>query len=59
MSEHPFNKLEPRGKQPATARALESWIHAAEGEVGIGAGRLGWMVASGIVIAAVQRAKHL
>lgn len=58
MSEHPFNKLKFRGKPPATTRALEGWIQAAEREVGIGAGRLSWMVASGIVIAAIQRAKH-
>ena len=58
MSEHPFNKLKPRGKPPTTTRAIESWIRDAEREVGIGAGRLSWMVASGIVIAAIQRAKY-
>lgn len=58
MSEHPFDKLKPRGKPPTTTRAIESWIRDAEREVGIGAGRLSWMVASGIVIAAIQRAKH-
>lgn len=58
MSEHPFDDLEPRGKHPATVRALEGWIQAAERKVGIGASRLSWMVASGVVIAAIQRARH-
>lgn len=58
MSGHPFDGLEPRGKQPATTRALETWIRDAERSVGIGAGRLGWMVASGVLIAGIQRARH-
>ncbi|MCP4680024.1 MAG: nucleotidyl transferase AbiEii/AbiGii toxin family protein [Deltaproteobacteria bacterium] len=55
MKGHPFNNLDPRGKPPPTVRAIESWIQQAEHKVGIGSGRLGWMVASGVVIAALQR----
>jgi len=55
MTRHPFDKLNPRGKPPATVRAIESWIQQAEQKVGIGSGRLGWMVASSVVISALQR----
>lgn len=55
---HPFHKLPPRGKPPATVRAIETWIQQAEDKVGIGAARVGWMVASNVVIAALQRARH-
>ena len=57
MTGHPFDNLDPRGKPPATARAraIESWIQQAEKKVGIGAGRLGWIVASSVVISALQR----
>jgi len=55
VTDHPFEKLEPRGKPPATVRAIEQWIQQAESKVGIGAGRLGWMVASNVVIAVLQR----
>ena len=55
---HPFESLPPRGKRPTTVRTLEAWIQQAEGKVGIGARRVGWMVASGIVIAALQRITH-
>lgn len=55
MTGHPFERLDPRGKPPATVRAIETWIQQAEKKVGIGSGRLGWMIASGVVIAALQR----
>ncbi len=55
MTAHPFDDLDPRGKPPATVRAIESWIQQAEHAVGIGASRVGWMVASSVVIAALQR----
>jgi len=56
MNDYRFENLEPRGKPPATVKAIEAWIRQAEEKVVIGAGRLGWMVASGVVIAALQRA---
>jgi hypothetical protein len=55
MTGHPFDNLDPRGKPPATVRAIESWIQQAEHKVGIGSGRLGWIFASSVVIAALQR----
>jgi hypothetical protein len=55
MNRHPLNTLEPRDKKPPNARAIDAWILQAEKKVGIGAGRLGWMVASNVVIAALQR----
>jgi hypothetical protein len=58
MTSHPLDRLEPRGKPPATVRALETWIQQAQRSVGVSAGRLGWMVASEVVIAALQRALH-
>jgi hypothetical protein len=58
VSSHPFDRLKPRGKPPATARAIEKWIQEIERDLDIGSRRLGWMVASGVVIAAIQRALH-
>ena len=58
MTGHPLDLLPPRGKPPSTVRAIETWIQQAERKVGVGARRLGWMVASGVVIAALQRSVH-
>jgi hypothetical protein len=58
MTGHPLDLLTPRNKPPSTVRAIETWIQQAERKVGVGARRLGWMVASGVVIAALQRAVH-
>jgi hypothetical protein len=58
MKQHPLDLLEPRDKPPTTVRAIETWIQQAEAKTGIGARRLGWMVASGVVIAALQRVQH-
>ncbi|MGO1592126.1 MAG: nucleotidyl transferase AbiEii/AbiGii toxin family protein [Ancrocorticia sp.] len=50
--------LRPKSKQPASAKVLNVWIAQAEGQVGEEAqgGRLGWLIASSVAIAAVQRA---
>lgn len=50
--------LGPKSKEPANARVLNDWIARAERELGDEArgGRLGWLVASSVAIAAVQRA---
>jgi hypothetical protein len=58
MIAHPFDRLIARDHPPTTVRAIETWIQQAEGKIGIGARRLGWMVASAVVIAALQRARH-
>ena len=49
-------KLEGRGKEPNSAAVLDRWVAAAQQAAGIEAGRLGWLVASTVVIAALQRA---
>lgn len=50
--------LKPKAKQPASAAVLNKWIAQAEGNLGpeTKGGRLGWLVASSVAIAAVQRA---
>ena len=50
--------LKPKDKQPASAKVLNSWIVQAEPTLGDEAkgGRLGWLIASSVGIAAVQRA---
>lgn len=55
MKPHPLDKLEPRDKPPTTVRAIETWVQQAEAKTGISSRRLGWMVASGVVIAALRR----
>ncbi len=53
-----LSRLAPKAKQPVSATVLNKWIAQAEGELGEEArsGRLGWLVASSVAIAAVQRA---
>lgn len=50
--------LAPKAKQPNSAAVLNAWIAQAEGKLGAeaGGGRLGWLIASSVAIAAVQRA---
>lgn len=50
--------LTPNAKQPVSATVLNNWIAQAEGKLGPEAkgGRLGWLIASSVAIAAVQRA---
>ncbi|MPY80476.1 MAG: hypothetical protein GEV04_18870 [Actinophytocola sp.] len=50
--------LKPKTKQPVSATVLNNWIAQAEGKLGPEAkgGRLGWLVASSVAIAALQRA---
>lgn len=53
-----LGNLTPKTKQPASTRILEAWIQQAENNLGsrTKGGRLGWLVASSVAIAAVQRA---
>lgn len=53
-----LSTLKPKAKQPASAAILNQWIVQAEGKLGQEAkgGRLGWLVASSVAIACVQRA---
>ncbi len=50
--------LKAKAKQPNSANTLNAWIAQAESRLGqgFGGGRLGWLIASSIAIAAVQRA---
>lgn len=50
--------LTPKTKEPVSTKVLNTWIAQAEGKLGDEAkgGRLGWLVASSVAIAAVQRA---
>lgn len=49
-------RLQSRGKEPNSAAVLDRWVAAAQQAAGVEAGRLGWLVASTVVIAALQRA---
>ncbi|MFZ0531274.1 MAG: nucleotidyl transferase AbiEii/AbiGii toxin family protein [Propionicimonas sp.] len=52
-----LRELTPKQKQPNSATVLNNWIARAELDLGIDeGGRLGWLVASTIVTAALQRA---
>lgn len=50
--------LGPKSKEPSSATVLNTWIAQAESRLGEEArgGRLGWLVASSVAVAAVQRA---
>ena len=50
-----LNALPPRGKYPNSTRILDGWVAKAQAQVGVDHGRLGWLVASTVVIAALQR----
>jgi len=49
-------QLPERGKEPTSARVLNDWVARAQSDMGVESGRLGWLIASTIVIAALQRA---
>lgn len=57
MTSHPFDSLPDRGKQPKSKRHLDAWIQQAQSKTGVRANRLGWLVASSVVIAALQRTR--
>lgn len=48
----------PKTEEPASTKVLNTWIAQAAGKLGDEArgGRLGWLIASSVAIAAVQRA---
>lgn len=58
MTDHPFSSLSERDKEPSSKRVLDTWIAHAVGSTGIVERRLGWIVASSVAIAALQRAVH-
>lgn len=62
MSQSPFseaiNHLKPKDKEPRSARVLDGWVAQAQQTIGgqTSGGRLGWLIASTVVVAALQRA---
>lgn len=59
MNEHPFDGLPIRDKEPTSKRVLDQWISHAAQKTGAAERRVGWLVASNIVIAALQRTMHI
>ena len=51
-----IGSLPDRDKEPTNARVLDSWIAAAHDKIELDSGRLGWLIASTVVVAALQRA---
>ncbi|MGF3056928.1 nucleotidyl transferase AbiEii/AbiGii toxin family protein [Microbacterium sp. YY-01] len=51
-----MGELRPKGKAPASARVLNTWIAQAERQLESDGGRLGWLIASTVVAAALQQA---
>jgi hypothetical protein len=58
MTDHPFSALGPRGKAPASKRHLDAWVAQAVTRTGVAPGRLSWLVASSVVIGALQRSEY-
>ncbi|WP_139418010.1 nucleotidyl transferase AbiEii/AbiGii toxin family protein [Agromyces laixinhei] len=56
MSDDPFAALPEKDRAPASARVLEQWVRQASVALGTSAARTGWILASTIVVAALQRA---
>jgi len=60
--DEPFNlaaalsTLPPKTKLPNSAHVLDNWVTQAESKLGSTRGRLGWLVASTVVAAALQQA---
>lgn len=49
-------QLPDKDRTPISARVLNNWLRDAQKQTGVGEGRLGWILASTIVVAALQRA---
>lgn len=61
MSDHPFHALPDRGKEPTSKRNLDAWISRAVSmlpDAPLAERRLSWLVASSVVVAALQQALH-
>lgn len=57
MPARPLPELTPKTKAPASTAVLNQWISHAERTLGVptAGGRVGWLVASTVVIAALQQ----
>jgi hypothetical protein len=51
-----LSSLREHGKDPASKNVLNAWVNQAQPQVGLDTGRLGWLIASTVVVAALQRA---
>lgn len=58
MTRFGIDDLPERGKEPNSAANLSKWISKVEIDMEIGGGRLSWIVASSILVAALQRTPH-
>lgn len=47
--------LPDKQRPPASAKVLNNWLRDAQQQTGVGEGRLGWILASTVVVAALQR----
>lgn len=55
---HPLDGLPPRGKPPAGASVLQSWVNRAAAQTGIAPTRLNTLIGNSVVLAALQRSRH-
>lgn len=55
----PLSELKPKAREPGSVSILTQWINRAERTLGVPAagGRLGWLVASTVAIAALSTAR--
>ncbi|HQY34097.1 MAG TPA: nucleotidyl transferase AbiEii/AbiGii toxin family protein [Actinotalea sp.] len=53
-----LSNLTPKTRPPGSARILDGWVNQAQSQIGpsVDGGRLGWLIASTVVVAALQRA---
>ncbi|OGQ78143.1 MAG: hypothetical protein A2289_04715 [Deltaproteobacteria bacterium RIFOXYA12_FULL_58_15] len=60
MTDHPLDRLAPRGKPPTTVRAIETWIQQAEKKVILrGGGRMGLSATYGSSLGNGRWHRHL
>ncbi|HVX17431.1 MAG TPA: hypothetical protein VHA73_05305 [Acidimicrobiales bacterium] len=50
MTDRPLSSLSDRDKEPSSKRVLDAWIAHAAGSTGILGRRLGWTIASSVVV---------
>ena len=56
MSDDPFGSLPAKDRRPASANILDKWVSQAQSIVGGRGRRTGWILASTVALAALQRA---
>ncbi len=58
MSLNILDSLAPKNKKPPNVKAISDWIRQSAKAVDLSDSRLNWIVASTVVLAALQRALH-